>query len=157
MRKNQKQIRKNPPAPKRARKPKIGRPEGTGYHPTKDQRGLVESLAGRGLPQDQIARLVLNPATGEPISETTLKVHFHNELQSGIAKANATVIGNLFKHTAVHHGAAIFWAKARLKWRDRHPEEPPPPPDAGAGLDPLQSARRVAFMLRAGIEVKIKG
>lgn len=155
-RKGQKQIKKNPRTRPgaRAKRPSgkpVGRPEGTGFQPSGQQHRQVETYAGLGLPQDQIARLIINPATGEPISETTLKVHFHHELQAGIAKANAHVVGNLYKHTAEKPGAAIFWVRARLGWRDRtYPGEMGRPATIPDALEPLQAARRVAFMLAAG-------
>ncbi len=141
--------------PKPPKKP-IGHPP---YLPTKEDRARVEFMAGIGIPQDQISRVIYNATTKEPISETTLKKYFHEELQTGMTKANVHVMGNLYKHTQKHHGAAIFWAKARLGWKDRHFHQPgggDTPPITPEALDALQMARRVAFMLAAGAHQKAK-
>lgn len=85
------------------------------FVPTQDQRDLVETLSGYGIPQADIARLV-------KISLQTLHNNFREEMDVGMAKANAAVAGNLFKQatkddpSAVR--AAIFWAKARMGWRE---------------------------------------
>lgn len=85
------------------------------FIPTDDQRDLVESLSGLGVPQDGIAKLV-------KISEVTLRKHFAQEIELGILKANAAVSGNLFR-IATGDGkaaatAAFFWLKTRARWRE---------------------------------------
>lgn len=82
---------------------------------TQDQRDLAETLSGYGVPQEDIARLLR-------ISMQTLHKHFRDELDLGMAKANAFVAQNLFRQatkddpSAVR--AAIFWTKARMGWRE---------------------------------------
>lgn len=85
------------------------------FVPTQEQRDLVETLSGYGIPQADIARLVR-------VSLQTLHNHFREELDLGMAKANAAVAGNMFK-MATGDGPnagrmAIFWAKARMGWRE---------------------------------------
>lgn len=83
--------------------------------PTQQQRDLVETLSGYGIPQADIARLVR-------VSLQALHAHFRDEMDLGIAKANAFVAGNMFKMATgdgPHAGRmAIFWAKARMGWRE---------------------------------------
>jgi hypothetical protein len=48
----------------------------TGYHrfvPTTEQRDNVEALTGYGIPHEEICRLVINPRTGRPIDDKTLR------------------------------------------------------------------------------------
>ena len=82
---------------------------------TQAQRDLVETLAGYGVPQDGIAKLL-------KISVSTLTRHFREELEDGVLKANAAVAGNLFR-IATGDGkaaatAAFFWLKTRARWRE---------------------------------------
>ncbi len=83
--------------------------------PTQEQRDLVETLSGYGIPQADIARLIR-------VSLATLHAHFREEMDLGIAKANAFVAGNMFKMATgdgPHAGRmAMFWAKARMGWRE---------------------------------------
>jgi hypothetical protein len=117
---------------------KRGRPEGTGYHPTDVDRKLVEELAGFGIPEADIARRVINPATKEPISPVTLRKHYREELDVGHIRANEAVAGALFKNattkTETYPGgipvAQIFWLKTRGKgqWKDKQHIEVEKPP-----------------------------
>lgn len=85
------------------------------FEPTDAQRELVETLSGYGVPQADIARLI-------KVSLGTLHAYFREDLDVGMAKANAAVAGNLFRQatkddpSAVR--AAIFWSKARMGWRE---------------------------------------
>ena len=72
----------------------------TGYHrfvPTKEQRDNVEALTGYGIPHEEICRLVINPRTGRPIDDKTLRRHFRSELETGYVKANAKVAQSLYQ------------------------------------------------------------
>lgn len=120
--------------PKRQR----GRPEGTGFKPTEEQRKLVEKLAGYGITEAEISRLVTNPQTKEPISPVTLRKHFRDALDVGHVRANEQVAGALFKNatqgTETYPGgiptAQIFWLKTRGKgqWKDKQHIEVETPP-----------------------------
>lgn len=83
--------------------------------PTQDQRDLVETLSGYGIPQADIARLAR-------VSLQALHTHFREELDIGMARANAAVAQNMFTMATgngPHAGRmAIFWAKARMGWRE---------------------------------------
>lgn len=114
---------------------KRGRPE---FTPTEEQRKLVDELAGYGIPEPDIARLVINPGTREPISPVTLRKHFRDELDTGHVRANQRVAGALFKNattsTETYPGgiptAQIFWLKTRGKgqWKDKQHIEVETPP-----------------------------
>jgi len=96
-----------------------GRPA---FEPTGEQRNMVETLSGLGIPQEQICLLIINPTTGKPIDLKTLHKHFRDELDTGLAKANSTIAQSLFKHaTGKGPGAVaanIFLAKVRLGWKE---------------------------------------
>lgn len=143
------------PKPKRGR----GRPEGTGYHPTLEQRHLVKVMAGMGIPEDKMVQAVLNPATKRPISPITLRAHFREELDQGFVQTNSAVAAALYKNatspTETYPGgvpvAQIFWLKCRMRWQ-QNPERnpPPPPPQTAAQIDTKDTARRLAFLLARG-------
>jgi hypothetical protein len=67
--------------PVRAR---VGRP----FKPTKEQRRMVEILAGVGRPHKEIATLVVNPRTGRAIDDVTLRLRFPEELCQAKAKVS---------------------------------------------------------------------
>ena len=98
-------------------------------------REKVRHLAGLGTPQDDLARIV-------GCAPKTLRKHFRDELDRGVAEANAVIAGSLF--TAAKAGyfpAQKFWLKVRAHWHERKvPEDPIP--DAGA-----QSTSQVVLLL----------
>jgi hypothetical protein len=102
-----------------------GRPS---FEPTEDDRKRVETLAGYGLKQEGICMLVVNPHTGEPITDKTLKRHFERELAVGAYKANSMVAQSLFGRATAKKkdsqpgdaACAIFWAKCRMGWKEHH-------------------------------------
>jgi hypothetical protein len=89
-----------------------GRPP---HQPTEQARKTVEAMAGFGIPQFDIARMI-------GISAETLRLHYGAELDTGGIKANAAVAKNLFRiaqgtgREAVT--ACIFWLKCRAGWRE---------------------------------------
>lgn len=101
-------MKDNKPTPK---KRSVGRPE---FEPTDNERRQVEALSGYGVPQDKIASLVR-----DGINKTTLIKHFRAEIDRGIAKADAKISETLFQQAVSGNTSAlIFWAKARLGWRE---------------------------------------
>jgi hypothetical protein len=76
-------------------------------------RERVRHLAGVGVRQDDIAKIV-------GCAAKTLRKRLRDELDRGVAEANATVSGYLF--AAAKGGnvtAQIFWLKTRAHWRER--------------------------------------
>jgi len=101
-----------------------GRPP---FRPTDEQRRNVETLAGLGLRHQDIRLLVINPSTGKPIEEKTLRRRFAQELASGAPKANAKVAQSLFQK-AIGNGpqavtAAIWFSKCRMGWMEKQSVE----------------------------------
>lgn len=134
---------------------------------------MVEAMAGFGIPQEEMVKLLINPRTGKPISEVTLIKHFRDELDRGMTHANVRVMQGMFKNattaTKVNPGGnpilQIFWAKARMRWRqdDRRPpmggmgdpDQPQAPlhPDE---VNMLEAARRLAFTITMGAKEAAK-
>jgi hypothetical protein len=77
-------------------------------------------MTGFGLTHPQIAAVI-------GISDETLRKYYRTELDTGAALANSRVAQNLYK-IATSDGtgavsAAIFWAKARMGWRETQRQE----------------------------------
>ena len=87
-------------------------------------REKVRHLAELGVRQDDIARIIR-------CSPKTLRKRCRDDLDCGVAEANALVSGSLF--AAAKSGnvvAQIFWLKTRAQWRERAA-----PDDRAAGGD----------------------
>jgi hypothetical protein len=91
-------------------------------------REKVRHLAGIGVCQDGIARIV-------GCAAKTLRKRCRDDLDGGVAEANALVSNSLF--AAAKGGnvtAQIFWLKTRARWRERAaPDDPAAGTDAEAG------------------------
>jgi hypothetical protein len=82
-------------------------------------REEVRRLAGLGLPQDDITKII-------GCAPKTLRKHFRPELDRGAAEATATIAGCLFAAAKAGNIAAmIFWMKSRAQWRERPPADVP--------------------------------
>ena len=82
-------------------------------------REQVRHLAGVGVRQDDIARII-------GCAPKTLRKRCREDLDRGVAEANATVSGYLFAAAkAGNVTAQIFWLKTRAHWRERAPAEEP--------------------------------
>jgi hypothetical protein len=89
-------------------------------------REKVRHLAGYGVPQDDIAKII-------GCAPKTLRKRFRDELDRGVAEANATISGFLFAAAkAGNITAIIFWLKTRAHWRERAAADDPTP-DAETG------------------------
>lgn len=89
------------------------------FKPNPEERRQVESMAGYGVPHEQIAALVRGG-----IDADTLKKYFAKELIEGKAKANAKVGQTLFqKATSGDTTAAIWWSKTQMGWKETQKHE----------------------------------
>src|ERR1700752_2396428 len=87
-------------------------------------REKVRHLAGVGVRQDDIARII-------GCAPKTLRKRCRDDLDRGVAEANAMVSGSLF--AAAKGGnvtAQIFWLKTRAHWRENAARS-----DAASGSD----------------------
>jgi hypothetical protein len=93
-------------------------------------REKVRYLAGLGVRQDDIAKIA-------GCAPKTLRTRFRDELDRGVAEANATISGSLFG--AAKGGnvtAQIFWLKTRARWREGLAvDDPVPSADAGSSSE----------------------
>jgi hypothetical protein len=95
------------------------------FLPTDAMRKKVQSLAARGVRHEDIAAIV-------DCDAKTLRKYFRDELDRGMAEANAEIAGCLFDQAKGGNvGAQIFWLKTRAHWRERkEPEDPIPGTDS---------------------------
>ena len=83
------------------------------FVPTDEERKLVESMSGFGVPFEQIAVLTRD------IDLKTLKKHFRKELDMGKAKANSKIGQTLFqKATGGDTASLIWWSKTQMGWKE---------------------------------------
>ena len=76
-------------------------------------RDKVRHLAGVGVAQDDIAKII-------GCAPKTLRKRCRDDLDRGVAEANATVSGYLFAAAkAGNVTAQIFWLKTRAHWREK--------------------------------------
>ena len=85
------------------------------HKPDAFKRRQVEAMAGYGVPELAIARVV-------GIDAKTLRKHYRDELDTGQIKATAKVAESLFRKATSDGSqsvtAAIFWLKTRGGWRE---------------------------------------
>ena len=116
----------NPP-PNQAVGPQVAK---TAFVATDALREKARYLAGLGVPQHDIAKII-------GCAAKTLRRHFRDELDRGVAEANATISGSLFG--AAKGGnvtAQIFWLKTRARWREGSAAgDPVPNADAGSNSE----------------------
>ncbi len=109
------------------------------FEPTPEQRKRVQTLAGYGMGQREIAAVIKNPHTGKPVSVATLRKRFEEELRTGKILANSQMAESLYNmgvgrakvveldgegrqiRTRVEavkpdHSAAMFWMKCHGGW-----------------------------------------
>ena len=83
------------------------------HEPSPEQRQIVQLHATLGTDQATIARII-------GIDPKTLRLHYRDELDLAMAKANATIGGALFnKAKGGDTAAMIFWMKTRAGWREK--------------------------------------
>ena len=85
------------------------------HKPDAVSRRQVEAMAGYGVPEADIARVV-------GIDAKTLRKHYRDELDTGHIKATAKVAEFLFRKATTEGPqavtAAIFWMKSRAGWKE---------------------------------------
>lgn len=90
------------------------------HEPDQTSRRQVEAMAGYGVPEDDIAKVLM-------VSPKTLRKHYREELDTGHIKATARVAESLYRK-AISDGpqsvtAAIFWLKTRAGWKETFVQE----------------------------------
>ena len=78
---------------------------------------MVSILAGVGRPHKEIATLVVNPRTGKPIDDVTLRLRFPEELCQAKAKVSLILGTSLLdKAKAGDNGALSMLARNHWGW-----------------------------------------
>lgn len=144
-----------PPNPEKPKRNPRGRIKGgdPAFKPTPEQKQLVLQAVGFKIPQEHICQLILHPKTGLPISESTFKLRFKDELMRGAANTKVLHAMALWKNvTAGNVTAQIWWDKTRNKigagfmGHDKGDEAQATPPIVTEGdVDIVVLARRMAF------------
>lgn len=155
----------SPPAPPPQKRGK-GRPVGTGFHPTKEQRETVQMMASFRIPETEMLLLIKNK-NGVPITAKTLRKHFREELDTGYthlktrlmaasvrdALGEQDVDATTGKVKIVRPGnvtAQIWLQKSLFGARENIEVIPPAPVADEADEATLDAARRVAFTMALG-------
>ncbi len=122
----------------------MGRPA---HLPGPTERRQVEAMAGYGIPEADIARVL-------GIDPKTLRKHYRDELDTGHILANAKVAESLFRKATGDHRqavtAAIFWLKTRAGWKENR--------EPGGGVETPSEAGVVsaADQFRARIDAMVQ-
>ena len=94
-------------------------------------REKVRHLAGVGVRQDDIAKII-------GCAPKTLRKRCREDLDRGVAEANAMVSGYLFAAAKAGNVAAqIFWLKTRAHWREKTAPVDPVPGSAVETSSPV--------------------
>jgi len=103
------------------------------FVPTPEQRRQVKILVGLGIPQEEICLLVINPQTGKPLDQKSLRKHFKREIAIGATELHARVsqfiVASILgmappagtvaiDNQHVRGSLAIFFAKTRMRWKE---------------------------------------
>lgn len=87
------------------------------HQPTDENKRLVESSSGLGLPHEMIAALV-------GIDDKTLRKWYRTELDQGKAKAGGQIAKTLYnKAISGDTTALIWWTKSQLRWSETVKQE----------------------------------
>ena len=130
------------------------------FEPTDQQRRQVMTMAGFGIQQAEMARLL-------DISHRTLTNHFRRELDTGMTEANLRVGQALYNNAVKHNNvtAQIWWTKARMGWKGEQAETAVNVPvsidfrwaDAGQTAPTIDGQAHVAQKLEVTFETKSDG
>jgi hypothetical protein len=99
------------------------------FEPTAEQRRNVQAMIGYGIKEADICRLIVNPETGRPIDEKTLRRHFEREIDTGQVVANVQVANSLFElatksdNPSVRYSASAFFLSRRAGWKETSVQE----------------------------------
>lgn len=106
--------------------------------PTDDQRKMVSQMAAVGIPQEQIARAIVEGG----MAVETLQKYFGEELEVSAIKANAKVAGSMYNRAINGDTAAAkWWSACRMGWKETQAKE-----ISGPGGTPIENKWTVEFV-----------
>ena len=118
------------------------------HRPDPRSRRQVEAMAGYGVPEADIARVL-------GIDPKTLREHCRDELDTGAIKATARVAEFLFRKATTEGSqcvtAAIFWMKTRGGWR----ESPQAHEVAVREVNKMTDEELIADVLKTGCRARL--
>ena len=83
------------------------------HEPTDENRRLISTLCGIGVPQKMIAAQI-------GIDEKTLRKYYDDDMEKGMAKATSQIAKRLYdiamSDSKESLTACIFWLKCRARW-----------------------------------------
>ncbi len=108
-------------------------------------RRLVEGMVASGVTQKSIAQML-------EMSEDCLQKHYRRELDMGAERAVALLSRSLYRRAMQGDTtAAIFWLKARGRWRDRDAMSPVVVMPQGDGEPPKLEQKQVEDAIFAAL------
>lgn len=94
-------------------KKKRGRPA---FKPTEEQRKYVSQMIAVGIPQEQVARAIVDGG----IAVETLQKYFDEEIATASIKANAKIGGAAFNKAVGGDPQMIkWWTATRMGWSEK--------------------------------------
>ena len=115
---------------------------GVKFIPSDEQRSIVSMLSAVLTPLEDIAKVIINPATKKHVALDTLKKSFKDEISDGRIKVRAFAVGKLFKLMEEGHPASVFfYLKTQCGWRETMEHQGP-----SGGPIPLKTKVQVEFV-----------
>jgi hypothetical protein len=103
---------------------------------------MVRLAVGFGMPQERICQAILNPSTGKPIDEKTLRKAFAEEIRMGAFEMDMLASSSMAQQIRAGAGwAVMFYMKNRMRWADRDSLEM-----TGKGGGPIDQNITVEFV-----------
>ena len=99
------------------------------FEPTADQRRNVQAMIGYGMTQAEVCQTIVNPETGRPIDEKTLRLYFEREIATGHPVAIAQVANSMFElatksdNPSARYSACAFILARRGGWKETSVQE----------------------------------
>ena len=85
------------------------------FKPTDEQRKYVSQMIAVGIPQEQVARAIVENG----IAVETLQKHFGEEIATASIKANAKIGGAAFNKALAGDPQMIkWWTATRMGWKE---------------------------------------
>lgn len=111
------ELKRKAPPKKRVSGLKSGKPE---FIPTDSQRYAVIGMKAAGFPLEEIAKCIINEATKNPISHTTLSKVFRDELDNSaeLAKSRVKNMAFLMACSGKDTAMTIFYLKTQCGWKE---------------------------------------